>query len=162
MARKRSLENTSRKSITEAAQLNIRVLKKLEKALASNPEVNLLSLFPSTYSTRLENRMKITDQDGMSKCVVSNDSSFLKLFGLLGMPSLKNDLQTQDDYKPPTPRDDVRHFLSFHDVAIIDRLADSTRISQEQNDFDKYIYDYRKRSTILYGSHCTHSRWRSC
>jgi len=54
--------------------LNIHVLKRLEKALASNPEVNLLSLLPSTYSTRLENRTKITDQDGMSKRVVSNDT----------------------------------------------------------------------------------------
>lgn len=43
------------------------------------------------------------------------------------MPSLKNDLQTRDDYKFPTPRDDVRYFLSSDDVTTIDRLADSVR-----------------------------------
>lgn len=40
--------------------MNIRVLRKLEKALTSNPEVDLLSLFLSTYSTRLKRRTKIT------------------------------------------------------------------------------------------------------
>ena len=77
MARKRSLATTPHESITEAAQLNIRVFKRLEKALASNPEVDLLSLFPSTYSTRLAKRMKIaTHQNGMSKRIVSNDGAF--------------------------------------------------------------------------------------
>ena len=128
MARKRSLETTSHESITEAAQLNIRVFKRVEKALASNPEVDLLSVFPSTYSTRLSKRMKIaTDQNGMSRRAVSNSGAFSKLSALLGMPSLKNDLQMQDDCKLPTPGDDVRYFLSSDDVTTIDRLADSVR-----------------------------------
>ena len=36
-------------------------------------------------------------------------------------------MQKQDDYKPPTPRDDVRYLLSPDDVTIVDRLSDSVR-----------------------------------
>lgn len=68
MARKRSLETVSDEQATEAATLNARVFKKLEKALASDPEVDLLSLFPSNYSTRLKKRKKtVTDNNGMSR-----------------------------------------------------------------------------------------------
>jgi uncharacterized protein YccT (UPF0319 family) len=68
MARKRSLETVSDEQATEAATLNARVFKKLEKALASDPEVDLLSLFPSNYSTRLKKRKRtVTDNNGMSR-----------------------------------------------------------------------------------------------
>ena len=83
MTRKRSLESTSHENITEAAQPNTRVFKKLEKALASNPEVDLLSLFPSTYSTRLANRKKIaTNNNGRSMRVVLDNLASSKLLGL--------------------------------------------------------------------------------
>lgn len=128
MARKRSLETTSHENITEAAQFNIRVFKRLEKALASNPEVDLLSLFPSTYSIRLVKRKKIsTDKNGMSKRIVLDNLASSKVLGLLGVPSPKNALQKQDGYKLRTPRDDVRYFLSSDDVTTVDRLADSIR-----------------------------------
>lgn len=78
MARNRSLETTSHENITEAAQLNTLVMKRLEKALASNPEVDLLSLFPSTYSTRLAKRKKIaTDNNGMPRRVVLDDLAYV-------------------------------------------------------------------------------------
>ena len=128
MARKRPLETTSHENITEAAQLNTLVFKRLEKALASNPEADLLSLFPSTYSTRLAKRKKIaTDNNGMLMCVVLDNLASSKLSGLVGVPSPENALQKQDDYKSPPPRDDVRYFLSPDDVTIVDRLSGSLR-----------------------------------
>lgn len=42
---------------SEAATLNQRVLKKLQRSLADNLEVDLLSLFPTDYSTRLKLRI---------------------------------------------------------------------------------------------------------
>ncbi|KIW62840.1 hypothetical protein PV04_10970 [Phialophora macrospora] len=42
---------------SEAAALNQRVLRKLHRFLADNPEVDLLSLFPTDYSTRLKLRI---------------------------------------------------------------------------------------------------------
>jgi hypothetical protein len=70
MARKRSLDTTSDEQ-TPAATLNARVFKKLEQALASNSEVDLLSVFPSDYSTRLTKRKKIvTKNSGRSRVVI--------------------------------------------------------------------------------------------
>ena len=84
MARKRSFDATSQEEITEAAQLNSRVITKLEKALVSNPEVDLLALFPSTYSDRLAKRKKIAAENcqnpnGMSRVVVLNVAASSKL-----------------------------------------------------------------------------------
>lgn len=130
MARKRSPETTSHEDITEAAQLNSRVFKKLEKALASNPEVDLLSLFPSTYSIRLAKRKKIaTDNNSMSIRVILDYLASSKLPGSLGAPSPESSLQKQNNYKLPTPPVDVRGFLSPDNVTTIDRLADSLRES---------------------------------
>ncbi|EXJ82312.1 hypothetical protein A1O3_06125 [Capronia epimyces CBS 606.96] len=49
---------------SEAATFNLRVLKKLQKAYESDPEVNLQLLFPENYSDRLEARIKDNEQNG--------------------------------------------------------------------------------------------------
>ena len=39
--------------ISEAARLNDRVLRKIQKALEENPEADIAALLPKTYSSRL-------------------------------------------------------------------------------------------------------------
>jgi hypothetical protein len=43
--------------LSDAATFNQRVLKRLQRSFADNPEVDLLSLFPTDYSTRLQLRI---------------------------------------------------------------------------------------------------------
>lgn len=49
-----ALEENASVKPTAAAKLNRLVMKKMQKALKSNPEINLISLFPSNYSARLK------------------------------------------------------------------------------------------------------------
>jgi hypothetical protein len=49
---------------SEAAKFNTMVLKKLKKVLAEDPEVDLLSKFPSEYSARLAKRKTAIRDDG--------------------------------------------------------------------------------------------------
>jgi hypothetical protein len=42
-----------RRTTSLASELNTRVLKNLQKALDTNPEVDLISKFPTDYSNRL-------------------------------------------------------------------------------------------------------------
>ena len=56
-AQANGFDDTERKEITPttaAADFNNKVIKKLQKALAKDPEVDLQTLFPSEYSSRLE------------------------------------------------------------------------------------------------------------
>ncbi|KAL6713014.1 hypothetical protein ACLMJK_009410 [Lecanora helva] len=43
---------------SEAAEFNAKVLRKLQKVLKAEPEANLLSLIPTEYSERLENKQR--------------------------------------------------------------------------------------------------------
>lgn len=45
-------------SVSDAAKFNDRVLRKLQRAFAANPEDDLLANFPTGYSTRLAGRKK--------------------------------------------------------------------------------------------------------
>lgn len=47
---------------TAAADFNRMIIKKLAKVLEANPEIGLLSVFPSTYSIRLAQRK--SDENG--------------------------------------------------------------------------------------------------
>nr|POF15591.1 hypothetical protein CFP56_48785 [Quercus suber] len=109
MAKKRSPETASHDRLTGAAELNTRVLRRLEKALASDPEADLLSLFPSTYSERIAKKQKnfAADTDGAS--------------------TLENVLQKQSRSDSPQHPDDVRNSLSADDVTTIDQLSASVQ-----------------------------------
>ena len=63
----------------------------------------------------------------MLKRVVLDNLTFSKIPGLSSVPSPENALREQNGYKIPTPRDDVRYFLSSDNVTTVDRLADSVR-----------------------------------
>nr|XP_023908626.1 uncharacterized protein LOC112020299 [Quercus suber] len=112
MAKKRSPETASHDRLTGAAELNTRVLRRLEKALASDPEADLLSLFPSTYSERIAKKQKnfAADTDGMR-----------------GASTLENVLQKQSRSDSPQHPDDVRNSLSADDVTTIDQLSASVQ-----------------------------------
>ena len=73
------LKPSSDQNTTKAAELNRRVLRKLEKAFDSNPEVDLLSKMPSSYATRLANCKK-TDVEDIStlRCDLLSRGFFLK------------------------------------------------------------------------------------
>lgn len=44
--------------VTAAAEFNRRVMKRLQKALARDPEVNLQEIFPSEYNSRLARKIQ--------------------------------------------------------------------------------------------------------
>ena len=118
----------SRQNITGAAQSNIRVLKRLERALAFDPEVESLSHFPSTYTARLAKRkMTATNNNDISRHVVLDNRASSKLADLSNVFSLENKLQDLEDRELPTPPDDVQYLLSSTDVTTVDPLADSIR-----------------------------------
>lgn len=82
-----------------------------------------LDLFDKTCSTNED----LYRQKRYVKAYVLDNLASSKVLGLLSVPSPKNSLQKQNDYKLPTPRDDLRYFLSSDDVTTVDRLADSIR-----------------------------------
>ena len=68
---KRNLEDEkiiSQSCTSVAANFNAKVLRKLQKAFAANPDTDLLSIFPTGYSARL-NRMK-TQKAGRGFCLI--------------------------------------------------------------------------------------------
>ena len=56
--RRRGEEQTNLQTTSVAAVFNHRVLRKLHNALSANPEIDLLSVFPGQYSTRLSTMQK--------------------------------------------------------------------------------------------------------
>lgn len=48
-----------KQTISEAAIFNARILRKLQKALADDPETEITTLLPSNYSTRLTSRKTV-------------------------------------------------------------------------------------------------------
>ncbi len=48
----------SQRCMSPAAQFNAKVLRKLRKAFAANPDTDLLSIFPVEYSVRLGSMKK--------------------------------------------------------------------------------------------------------
>jgi len=47
----------SQSSRSAAANFNAKVFRKLQNAFAANPEIDLLSMFPTNYSERLNGKM---------------------------------------------------------------------------------------------------------
>lgn len=48
-----------------AADFNAKVLRKLRRALAANPDTDLLSIFPAEYSMRLGRKKQQKDSEGI-------------------------------------------------------------------------------------------------
>lgn len=64
MARKRPRETNTDREASEASTFNARVMKKLKTAFARDSEVDLLGVFPSEYSARLNQKKKTVAKDG--------------------------------------------------------------------------------------------------
>ncbi len=54
--------------MSAAANFNAKVLRKLQRAFAANPDTDLLSIFPAEYSARL-GRMK-KQKSGKGACLI--------------------------------------------------------------------------------------------
>ncbi|OAG43833.1 hypothetical protein AYO21_02060 [Fonsecaea monophora] len=114
MARKRSLEPPSYEEKSDAAKLNERLFKKLRKAVDSNPEADLLSLFPKEYSQRLARLARSPKK----KRTMASDN---------GVTSPESVLPKQDDHWVSTFQDDIRYLLSSDDVQIMDQPSCSVQ-----------------------------------
>ncbi|KAH0844611.1 hypothetical protein FOPE_09656 [Fonsecaea pedrosoi] len=114
MARKRSLEPPSYEEKSDAAKLNERLFKKLRKAVDSNPEADLLSLFPKEYSKRLARLARSPKK----KRTIASDN---------GVTSPESVLPKQDDQRVSTFQDDIRYLLSSDDVQIMDQPSCSVQ-----------------------------------
>ncbi|OAL32766.1 hypothetical protein AYO20_07722 [Fonsecaea nubica] len=114
MASKQSLETPPDERKSDAANLNERLFKKMKKAVDSNPEVDLLSLFPKEYSERLARLASSPKRDRINP----RDK---------GVTSLENVLPKQDNQRVSTIHDDIRYLLSAGDVQIMDQPSHSVQ-----------------------------------
>lgn len=82
---KRQLEAVSQDRNSDAAELNRRILRKLQKTFVSDPEADLLSLFPTKYLTVLAALKEPTENlSSTSRHVLVRRQSCYKLLTHLG------------------------------------------------------------------------------